>query len=63
MRYKKGGPADLTGIHGARIDQYYQRHRGDMVIAVDWREVTRAEDFISYIDEHKNIDESLSLTV
>lgn len=60
---QKGGPADFAGIHGAIIDQFYQRHRGDMIIAVDGHNVTRAEDFVSYIDEHKNVNQSLKLTI
>jgi len=58
---QKGGPADSAGIHGASIDQYYQRHSGDMIIAVDGHNVTKASDFISYIDEHKNVNDSLNL--
>ncbi len=60
---QKDGPADIAGIHGATIDQYYQRHSGDMIIAVDGHNVTKASDFISYIDEHKNVNDSLNLVI
>jgi S1-C subfamily serine protease len=60
---EKGGPADKAGIHGSSIDQYYQRHSGDMIIAVDGHNVTKAEDFISYLDQHKTAGDSLNLSV
>ena len=60
---QKGGPADIAGVHGASIDQYYQRHSGDMIIAVDGHNVTKASDIISYIDEHKNVNDSLDLAI
>jgi S1-C subfamily serine protease len=60
---EKGGPADKAGLHGSGLDQYYQRHSGDMIVAVDGHNVTKADDFIAYIDEHKSPGESLNLTV
>jgi S1-C subfamily serine protease len=60
---EKGGPADKAGLHGSGLDQYYQRHSGDMIVAVDGHNVTKADDFIAYIDEHKSPRESLNLTV
>jgi S1-C subfamily serine protease len=53
MRLKKEGPADKAGIRGSNLDQYYQRHSGDMIVAIDGHNVTKAEDFMSYIDGHK----------
>ncbi len=29
---EKGGPADKASIRGSNLDQYYQRHSGDMAI-------------------------------
>jgi len=60
---EKGGPADKAGLHGSSLDQYYQRHSGDMIVAVDGHNVTKADDFIAYIDEHKSPGETLNLTV
>ncbi|MFY9868702.1 MAG: PDZ domain-containing protein, partial [Candidatus Nitrosopolaris sp.] len=60
---EKGGPADKAGLHGSGLDQYYQRHSGDMIVAVDGHNVTKADDFIAYIDEHKIAGDSLNLTV
>ena len=60
---EKGGPTDKAGLHGSSLDQYYQRHSGDMIVAVDGHNVTKADDFIAYIDEHKSPGETLNLTV
>jgi S1-C subfamily serine protease len=60
---EKAGPADKARLHGSGLDQYYQRHSGDMIVAVDGRNVTKADDFIAYIDEHKSPGQSLNLTV
>ena len=59
----KGGPADRAGLHGTTIDQYTQRHGGDVIIAADGRNVTRFEDLVSYIEEKKAPGEAVVLTV
>jgi S1-C subfamily serine protease len=60
---KKDGPADKAGIHGSIIDQYSMKHGGDIIIAVDGHTVTRSEDLISYIDDHKSVGDSVIFTV
>ena len=60
---EKGGPADKAGRHGSSLDQYYQRHSGDMIMGVDGHNVTKAEDFISYLEEYKTAGDNLNLTV
>ncbi len=60
---EKGGPADKAGVRGSSIDQYYKRHTGDMIVAVDGHNVTKAEDFMSYIEGHKTPGDSVNLTV
>jgi S1-C subfamily serine protease len=60
---EKGGPADKAGIRGSNLDQYYKRHSGDMIVAIDGHNVTKAEDFTSYIDGHKTAGESVNLTL
>jgi len=47
---EKGGSADKAGIRGSNVDQYYKRHTGDMIVAIDGHNITKAEDFMSYID-------------
>ena len=60
---EKGGPADKAGIRGSNLDQYYQRHSGDMIVAIDGHNITKAEDFMSYIHEHKTAGDSVNLTL
>jgi S1-C subfamily serine protease len=60
---EKGGPADKAGIRGANLDQYYKRHTGDMIVAIDRHNVTKAEDFMSYIHEHKTPGDRVNLTI
>jgi S1-C subfamily serine protease len=60
---EKGGPADKAGIRGANLDQYYKRHSGDMIVAIDGHNVTKAEDFMSYIEGHKTPGDSVNLTI
>jgi S1-C subfamily serine protease len=60
---EKGGPADKAGIHGSNLDQYYKRHGGDIIVAIDGHNITKAEDFMSYIDGHKTAGNSVNLTI
>ncbi len=59
----KNGPADKAGIHGSTIDQYAKKHPGDIIIAVDGHNITRIDDLISYIDQHKSAGNNITLTV
>jgi S1-C subfamily serine protease len=60
---EKGGPADKAGILGSNLDQYYKRHSGDMIVAADGHNITKAEDFMSYIDGHKTPGDGVNLTL
>jgi S1-C subfamily serine protease len=59
----KNGPADKAGIHGSTTDQYSKRHIGDIVVAVDSHPIVRSDDLISYIEQHKSVGDSVTLTV
>src|SRR5438445_843369 len=59
----KNGPADKAGVHGSTIDQYGKKHPGDIIIGVDGHNITRIDDLISYIDQHKSAGENITLTV
>lgn len=59
----KYSPADKAGIHGSTTDQYGQKHLGDIIIAADGHNVTRPDDLINYIGQHKSVGDSLTLTV
>jgi S1-C subfamily serine protease len=60
---EKGGPADKAGLRGSNIDQYYKRHTGDMIVAIDGHNITKAEDFMSYIEGHKTPGDSVNLKI
>ena len=59
----KDGPADKAGLHGSTIDQYGKTHGGDIITAIDGRTVTRIEDFVNYLEEHKSVSDNAILTV
>ena len=59
----KNGPADKAGIHGSTIDQYSKKHLGDIIIAADGHNITKSDDLVSYIDQHKSVGDNLTLTV
>ena len=59
----KNGPADKAGVHGSTIDQYAKKQPGDILIGVDGHNITRIDDLISYIDQHKSAGNNITLTV
>src|SRR5215831_1216887 len=59
----KNGPADKVGIHGSTIDQYSKKHLGDIIIAVDGQNITKSDDVINYIGQHKIAGNDLTLTL
>jgi S1-C subfamily serine protease len=59
----KNSPADKAGIHGTTIDQYGTKHLGDVITAVDGHDVTKSDDLINYIGQHKSVGDNLTLTV
>jgi S1-C subfamily serine protease len=58
----KGGPADKAGLQGTTIDQYGQKHGGDVIIAVDRQNTTQLEDLISYMEKNKSAGDTVILT-
>ncbi|HEY9491758.1 MAG TPA: trypsin-like peptidase domain-containing protein [Nitrososphaeraceae archaeon] len=59
----KDGPADKAGIHGSTTDQYSKKHGGDVITAIDGHPVTKIDDLISYLEEHKSVANSITFTV
>jgi S1-C subfamily serine protease len=59
----KNGPADKAGIHGSTIDQYSKKHLGDIIIAADGHNITKSDDLVNYIGQHKSVGDNLTLTV
>jgi S1-C subfamily serine protease len=59
----KNGPADRAGIHGSTTDQFSQKHLGDVIIAVDGHNITKPDDLINYVGQHKIAGDNITLTV
>ena len=59
----KNGPADRAGVHGSTVDQYAKKHSGDIIVGLDRHNISRIDDFISYIDQQKSPGDNITLTV
>jgi S1-C subfamily serine protease len=59
----ENGPADKAGIRGSTIDQYLKKHLGDVIIAVDGHNITKTDDLLNYIGQHKIAGNNITLTV
>ncbi|HXX98836.1 MAG TPA: trypsin-like peptidase domain-containing protein [Candidatus Bathyarchaeia archaeon] len=59
----KNSPADKAGIHGSTIDQYGTKHLGDIIIAADGHNITKSDDIVNYIGQHKSVGDNITLTV
>ncbi|MEO9294972.1 MAG: trypsin-like peptidase domain-containing protein [Nitrososphaera sp.] len=58
------GPAAKAGVQGTIVDrQGNVSKRGDIITAVDGHIVKRIEDVIMYIEEHKSVGDSVTLTL
>jgi S1-C subfamily serine protease len=62
-RITHNGPADKAGVHGSTTDQYLKKHLGDVIIAVDGHNITKSDDLINYIGQHKIAGNNITLTV
>jgi S1-C subfamily serine protease len=62
-RITENGPADKTGIHGSTTDHYLRKHLGDVIIAVDGNNITKSDDLLNYIGQHKIAGNNITLTV
>ena len=59
----KNGPADKVRIHGSTTDQYARKQLGDIIIAADGHNITKSDDLVNYIGQHKSVGDNLTLTV
>jgi S1-C subfamily serine protease len=62
-RITQNGPADKAGIHGSTTDQYLKKHLGDIITAADGHNITKHDDLINYIGQHKIAGNNITLTV
>jgi S1-C subfamily serine protease len=59
----KSSPADLAGLNGSNINQYGEKRGGDIVTAVDGKQILKMEDLISYLELNKAVNENATLSV
>jgi S1-C subfamily serine protease len=59
----KNGPADKAGIRGSTTDQYGKVHGGDIIVKVDGRPVIRMENLVTYLDERRSVNDTVTLSV
>jgi S1-C subfamily serine protease len=59
----RSSPADLAGLNGSNIDQYGEKRGGDIVTAVDGKQILKMEDLISYLELNKAVNENTTLSV
>lgn len=59
----RSSPADLAGLNGSYINQYGEKKGGDIVTAVDGKQILKMEDLISYLELNKAVNENATLSV
>ncbi len=59
----RDGPADLAGLNGSNINQYGEKRGGDLIIAVDGKQIIKMEDLISYLELNKSVNENATLSI
>ncbi len=59
----RSSPADLAGLNGSNINQYGEKRGGDIVTAVDGKQIFKMEDLISYLELNKAVNENATLSV
>ena len=61
--WHRNSTADLAGIQGSVINEYGEILGGDVVTALDGIPVTRFEDLLSYVQEHKSVGDNIAFSV
>ncbi|HEU5460773.1 MAG TPA: trypsin-like peptidase domain-containing protein [Nitrososphaeraceae archaeon] len=59
----KSSPADLAGLNGSNINQYGEKKGGDIITAIDNKQIIKMEDLISYLELNKAVNENATLSV
>jgi S1-C subfamily serine protease len=62
-KIQRNETADLAGIHGSVTNEYGEILGGDVITAIDGIPVTRFEDLLSYVQEHKSVGDNIFFTV
>jgi S1-C subfamily serine protease len=59
----RGSSADKAEIKASTTDQYGKKHGGDIITAIDGKNITRTEDLISYLEKTKSPGEPVTFTI
>lgn len=59
----KDGPADLAGLNGSTVNQYGEKRGGDLITAIDGKQIIKMEDLISYLELNKSVNENATLSI
>lgn len=59
----KGGPADKAGIKGMTTDYYGQNHGGDIITAVDNKNIPDMDSLVTYLDQHTRPGDTAVFTI
>ena len=59
----KSSPADLAGLNGSNINQYGEKRGGDIITAIDDKQIIKMEDLISYLELNKAVNDNATLSV
>ena len=59
----KDGPADLAGLNGSIVNQYGEKRGGDLITAIDGKQIIKMEDLISYLELNKSVNENATLSI
>jgi S1-C subfamily serine protease len=62
-KIQRDGTADLAGVHGSVTNEYGEILGGDIITAIDGIPVTKFEDLLAYMLEHKSVGDNISFTV
>jgi S1-C subfamily serine protease len=59
----RSSPADLAGLNGSSINQYGEKRGGDIITALDGKQIIKMEDLISYLELNKAVNDNATLSV
>lgn len=59
----RSSPADLAGLNGSSINQYGEKRGGDIITALDGKQIIKMEDLISYLELNKAVNDNTTLSV
>jgi S1-C subfamily serine protease len=59
----KNRSADKAGVRGSTTDQYGEKHGGDIITAIDGKNITRFDHLVSYLEQNKSASDTMTLTL